>query len=274
MAHFSCPKCGLGLEDRPHCLVFAAGHSYDKAKSGYVNLLLPGKGAGQHGDDREMVRARRDFLDRGFYAALADRVASIAASLCPDGGTVLDSGCGECYYTAKADEAIRSAGKTAELFGIDISKDAVNAGAKRCRSLHLAAASAYHLPFPDGGADLILDLFAPFAEEEFARVLKPGGTVIKAAPLPMHLMELKEAVYDEVYPTKPEPQNYAGFVPVAEEEVKTLAHLPDGQTVRDLFSMTPYAHKTSESDRKKLDGVVALDVRFEFVIRLYRRIGE
>lgn len=274
MAQFSCPKCGLGLEDRERCFVCAAGHSYDKAKSGYVNLLLPGKGAGQHGDDREMVRARRDFLDRGFYSALASRVSAIAASLCPDGGVVLDSGCGECYYTALAAEAIRSAGKNAEVFGIDVSKDAVNAGAKRDRSLRLAAASAYRLPFPDGSADLILDLFAPFAEEEFARVLKPGGTVIKAAPLPMHLMELKQAVYDEVYPTKPEPMCYAGFSLVSEEEVKTCAHLPDGQTVRDLFAMTPYAHKTSETDKRKLDLLDCLDVRFEFGIHLYRRDGE
>ena len=61
-----CPVCGGALEKRAGAYRCQKNHSFDIAKSGYVNLLL-NSSQGHHGDDKLMVRARRDFLDKGYY---------------------------------------------------------------------------------------------------------------------------------------------------------------------------------------------------------------
>lgn len=76
---FVCPKCrgALVLLDGgvKKC---AAGHSYDRARAGYYNLLL-GSSGGEHGDNKMMVEARRAFLAGGYYSPLAERVAALVA---------------------------------------------------------------------------------------------------------------------------------------------------------------------------------------------------
>ena len=67
MCSFCCPVCSLPLEESERTYTCANAHSFDKAKSGYVNLLTHAANThGNHGDNRDMVRARRDFLDQGY----------------------------------------------------------------------------------------------------------------------------------------------------------------------------------------------------------------
>ena len=48
-----CPLCGGELTKNADVFRCAAGHSYDAARSGYVNLLPPGKGRNKKtGDER------------------------------------------------------------------------------------------------------------------------------------------------------------------------------------------------------------------------------
>lgn len=68
------------------------------------------------------------------------------------------------------------------MLGVDISKDALAAGGKRNRALTLAVASLFELPLADRSCDLVVNLFAPLALEEFRRVLKPGGTPVARHP--------------------------------------------------------------------------------------------
>ena len=65
---WTCPKCGETLSFSERCARCPAGHCYDIAKEGYVNLLL--STGGIHGDSREMVEARRRFLGSGAYEPL------------------------------------------------------------------------------------------------------------------------------------------------------------------------------------------------------------
>ena len=63
---FVCPICGgeLAVCDSliKRCPL---GHSFDRARAGYYNLLPSGSG-GVHGDNAEMVSSRRAFLSLGF----------------------------------------------------------------------------------------------------------------------------------------------------------------------------------------------------------------
>ena len=61
-----CPVCGNQLEQKDGSYRCIKGHCFDISSTGYVNLLLSGgKASGVHGDSKEMVRARQDFLSKG-----------------------------------------------------------------------------------------------------------------------------------------------------------------------------------------------------------------
>jgi 23S rRNA (guanine745-N1)-methyltransferase len=69
-----CPKCRAPLSRVGNAAKCFAGHSFDFAKEGYLNLLF-GNVGGTHGDNREMLLCRRAFLESGHYAPLRDAMA-------------------------------------------------------------------------------------------------------------------------------------------------------------------------------------------------------
>ena len=86
MVNLRCPVCAGALEKRAGAYLCPKNHSFDIAKSGYVNLLL-NSSQGHHGDDKLMVRARRDFLDKGYYDRFIAAVADAAAEFTPQEAT-------------------------------------------------------------------------------------------------------------------------------------------------------------------------------------------
>ena len=95
---FICPICGQAMEDNNKTLFCINRHSFDKAKSGYVNLFLS-SGTGNHGDSAEMIKARRSFLEAGYYLPLAELLYSVIADYVPKKSVIVDAGCGEGYYS-------------------------------------------------------------------------------------------------------------------------------------------------------------------------------
>ena len=255
-----CPVCGGTLPTGEGLARCEKGHSFDRARSGYWNLLLDSASHG-HGDDKEMLRARRAFLEAGWYRPLTDGVADLAEKALPNGGSLTDAGCGEGSYTAAVLDALATAGKTARAFAFDVSKEAARMTASRLKDrATVFVASAYHIPLSSFSQDLVLSLFSPFAREEFARILKPGGRLLRAVPAEDHLWELKEALYDTPRPNAPDPaEEDALFIPVKTVPVRRELRLP-GDAVRSLFQMTPYARKTSSGDVAKLDALRELTV--------------
>lgn len=51
------------------------------------------------GDNKEMVIARRAFLDKGFYSPLIDKLINFYQEFASDNAIMLDAGCGEGFYT-------------------------------------------------------------------------------------------------------------------------------------------------------------------------------
>ena len=266
---FICPICKQKLELFENKIVKCpSGHSFDRAKEGYYPLLL--SSGGMHGDNAQMVEARRAFLSAGFYAPLARRVAALAAELLPPGGTVLDAGCGEGYYTSVIADALASAGSCGQVCGFDISKDAVRRAAKRDPRLHLAVAGSYHIPVADRSVDLLVDLFSPLAAEEFCRVLKSHGVFLMAIPAEDHLFELKAAVYDTPYRNSPKDPALPGFDRLATERLTFRMDLSDRAAVSALFGMTPYAYRTPADGRARVAALDRLSVTADFLLFTYR----
>lgn len=182
-----CPVCGSDLALADRVLACPSGHAFDVARQGYVNLLT-GKGAASTADTTEMVAARREFLDAGHYARIAEAIVDAATdSITGADGVFLDAGAGTGYYLASLLDAFpQHAG-----IALDISKHAARVAARSHERVGAIVADVWApLPLRDGCAALVLVVFSPRNAEEFARVLAPGGMLIVVTPNPEHLIEL------------------------------------------------------------------------------------
>ena len=216
-----------------------------------------------------MVRARTAFLEGGYYEPLLQEMLSLLGNKLSETPKIMDAGCGEGWYTQALHRHLVDCGKTPKTVGVDISRDALTAAAKRRFDAEFAVASLFHVPLPDEWADLILNVFAPDCMEEYHRILSPKGFLLKVIPGEDHLLELKNAVYDSVYKNEVVYPSYEGFSLVETRDLRYTLHLPDGETVKNLFAMTPYGRKTSPADLAKLDGISRLDTVTSFHLLLY-----
>ena len=271
MLDLICPICGQPLHRDERTYRCAKRHSYDMARSGYVNLLPPSPGGKRHGDDVRMVAARTAFLSAGYYDHLQLAVAALADALCANGGAVVDAGCGEGAYTKRVYDRLAVSGKAPQMVGIDISVAALRHAARLLPQGIFCAASTASMPLADNSADLILNIFSPFMADEFRRVLRPGGHLIRVVPMARHLWELKAAVYDTPYENPPTPLDADGFAIVRQQALRQEMYLPTQQAVQDLFQMTPYYYKTGAADQRKLEQVSSLRVTTEFEIAVYAK---
>lgn len=268
----TCPVCGGALADGDKTLRCPAGHSFDMARQGYVNLLLRAQSGGRrHGDDKRMVDARRAFLDTGRYAPLRDALCALAAEHTAGDVRMLDAGCGEGYYTAAVAAALRGAGRACSAVGVDISKTALIAAARRRADLTLAVASVSALPVGDGSTDLLLNVFAPESDREFARVLRPGGVLLKAVPLERHLYGLKKAVYDRPYENPAPAYAPEHFTLLDRRDVCYTAVISPREMIENLFMMTPYYYKTGKDDQARLAALDSLETELAFAILVFCR---
>lgn len=242
-------------------------HCFDFSASGYVNLAPPSQSLS--GDSREAVHSRTRFLDAGYYAPIKEAVCEMLEKYCPN-GLVVDAGCGEGYYTAAM------ANSAASVVGFDLSKFGIDAAAKRARREKLdnalfAVSGIYSMPLRDGCADAVVSLFAPCAEEEFSRILRPGGVVIAVGAGENHLLGLKKAIYDDVYKNTPREDMPKSMKKREEKQVCVSISLTESDTIRDLFSMTPYYYRTSEEDITKLNALTYLETEVDVTVSIYQK---
>lgn len=268
-----CPLCGEPLLFHQNSFRCKNRHTYDRARSGYVNLLdVSRKRAKIPGDNKLMAAARRDFLNKGYYEPLSNALNSACLSL--TGGkapVILDAGCGEGYYTARLAEAFLREGVQPELLGVDISKFAADLAARRCKNAVFAAASLFRLPVADNVCDFVLNLFAPYCGEETLRVLKPNGFFLMAIPGKDHLWELKQAVYETPYKNEVRDYPLDGFRFLKAQKIETVLDLSSREDILHLFEMTPYYYKTSRRDQERLEMLDRLSVTASFELLIYQK---
>ncbi|MCG3099308.1 23S rRNA (guanine(745)-N(1))-methyltransferase [Enterobacter cloacae] len=267
---FSCPLCHAPLTRSEKSYTCPQGHQFDMAKEGYVNLLpVQHKRSREPGDSADMMQARRAFLDAGHYLPLRESVAQMLdESLGESSSAILDIGCGEGYYTARFAEVARK--RSALTFGLDVSKVAIRAAAKRYTDVTFCVASSHRLPFDDASMDAVIRIYAPCKAEELARVVKPGGWVITVTPGPRHLMELKGLIYDEVRLHAPHSEQLAGFTLKQEASVAYEMTLKGEEAVA-LLQMTPFAWRAKPEVWETLAARSAFCCQTDFSIHVWQR---
>ncbi len=186
VAALACPHDRRDLELLDGALGCPEGHRFDLARQGYATLTAaPLRHAG---DPAPLLERRARVHAAGLlevvHSALRDHLA--AASV-PE-GHVIDAGAGPGTYLAVALETL----PTRYGVAVDVSK----AAARRAARAHPRAGAVVAdlwtgLPIRTGAAAVLLDVFAPRAPAEFARVLTPGGALLVVTPTTRHLAELR-----------------------------------------------------------------------------------
>lgn len=189
---FTCPVCQDTLEAVDKRFVCPQNHSFDMAKQGYINLLLNGK-KDKHYDKASFER-RHQILEAGFY----DHILKVIEELVLDDGAekvILDVACGEGYYARQ----LAQKGKN-RVLAFDLSKDSIALAAKKDISKNATwfVGDLAKLPLADQSVDVILDIYSPANYQEFKRVLKPGGKLIKVVTASEHVAELRQAAKEQL----------------------------------------------------------------------------
>lgn len=265
---FTCPHCRapMYVSDNGKS-AFCWGerrHCFDFSSDGYLSM---GQGGG---DSKEAVKARKAFLSKDYYLAGAEEICRVVKKYIAEDAIIVDAGCGEGYYTNKL--ALLSAATV----GFDLSKFACAAAAKSARTEGVSnvlyvTGSVFDLPIADSSVDMVVNIFAPCAENEYSRILKDGGYLVVVGAGEEHLMGLKEALYENTYLNSAR-ADMPKEMTLVERTCKAFnIEVLGNDDISSLFLMTPYYWRTKTGDKEKLAGLSALKTKIEFEISVYRK---
>lgn len=237
IALLRCPRCGGGIERRGRSLLCPKGHCYDLSRYGDVNFAP---------EKRESFYTKALFESRArvFAAGVFDPVmAAIDEALAPriageHPSVLVDAGCGEGFYTRRVLE-----GTPMTRIGFDLCKEAVRLAARRGRDASFFVGDLANIPLGDGCADVLLDVFTPANYAQFARVLRPGGLLVKLSPRAGYFTELREAARGLLrrgeYDGAPVEQYAQKHITLLEKREITYTLPIDAALAADLARMTP-----------------------------------
>jgi 23S rRNA (guanine745-N1)-methyltransferase len=269
-----CPVrgCGESLERGERTVRCPRGHSFDVARSGYLNLLQPqDRRSATPGDRPESAAARRRLYAAGhgesLLAALREQLEACALPARP---AVLDVGCGEgSLLGALAEE------RAMEAHGLDLSVAAIEMAARRWPEVTWVVANADRLlPYAAGSFDVVLALSARLPVAELRRVMAPAGRLLVATPASDDLAELRGALLGE--PLERDRLNRAAealapaFALEARGEARHVARL-DAAAVRDVLDATYRGARHSQQARR--DELGAMEVTMSFDIGRFRPVN-
>lgn len=258
--------CRAPLTREERSYVCANRHSFDIARSGYLNLLQPQDRKSRNpGDSAVAVAARRRFLDRDLAAPLVDQVVRLLPLRQQD--VVLDVGCGEGHHLASFR---RSSG--AEAHGTDISVPAIELAARRYGDcLWVVANADRFLPYADASCDAITSITARMNPAEFRRLLRPGGRLLVVVPAADDLIELRAEILGEAVARDRSDRTAETFAPLFELESRSeIRHIVtlDRDAITDV--MTSSYRGLRKRERERLERVDAMDVTLSRDALLFR----
>ena len=138
------------------------------------------------------------------------------------------------------------------MWGIDLSKIAVQYAAQRYTSINFAVANIYRLPILPDSVDLIIQILAPTHEAEYARVLKQGGYLVTITPNADHLWALKAHIYETPHKHQPKVPSFTHFTLRDKATIRDSIVLDNPEDIQAIFRMTPYYWRASQGVREQV----------------------
>ena len=270
---FQCPLCFLPLTQHQNHWICDNNHQFDLAKEGYVNLMpAHHKRSKNPGDNKEMMQARRAFLENQHYQPLRQAVIDTVLQHLDlsQHNQLLDIGCGEGYYTSELATALQKQNPLNQVYGLDISKVAIKYAAKRYPQAQFCVASSHRLPFADQSLNGIIRIYAPCKDEELVRTVKTGGIIVTVTPAPRHLYQLKEAVYQSVRLHDSQAKAINGFELIKQTTLPYTMTL-NSQDAVALLQMTPFAWRAADTVWQQLKGNEQHKIEADFAISIYKK---
>jgi len=263
-----CPLCQSVFQQNTEGVSCINQHQFDRAKDGYFNLLpVQHKNSKNPGDTKEQLKARREFLQAGYFEPLKQALYSVIDK---EAESLLDLGCGEGHFTSAFAELLPNA----DIYGVDIAKAGIALAAKAAKkktNLNYWVASNFDLPLEDQSMDVIVRILAPSKDSELLRVLKSNGKLILVVPGQQHLIELRKKIYQEIRPLQALPE-VDGFELTKTTNIQFSITLDQPEKVKSLLNMTPFAWKINQ-DKKDLLFSEKLNDAADFLIGEYEMIS-
>lgn len=260
-------KCHAPLARDDRRMACPHGHSFDIARSGYVNLLQPqDKRSDSPGDSADAVAARRRLLDRGLGDFALEAMVDVLRAESPR--TLLDLGCGDGWHTDAFARAL-----AAETHGLDISIPAIDRAARSYAGVTWVVANGdRRLPFADGAFDCITSITARLQPEEFARAITEDGCVLVVLTAADDLIELREVLGGERVERDRVERTVEMFAPFLQCTARRRAAISttiDRATVDDILASTYRGARRREQER--LANVTELDITLSRDLLLFKR---
>ncbi len=270
----ACPIDGLVLQHHDGTLKCEQGHSYDIARQAYVNLLpVQHKKSRDPGDSKAMVTARARFLNAGFYAPIASRLAELSLEYSAGTSSLscVDAGCGDGYYLDYFYHYLEQQHAQAEymLTGLDISKWAILAAAKRNRDITWVVGNSQYAPVCADSVDILWSVFGFSHGAGFSKMLHTAGKLIRVDAGPDHLLELREIIYPvvrRVDQSSAVVRQEVGFRQIDNQSLCYQTAAVGQPLLSDLLLMTPHLYRASHEGKQALQQieqmVLTVDVRY------------
>ena len=272
----ACPVCGAELTIRAADAACPNAHSFDRARSGYLNLLLSNKKqSAEPGDSVDMLNSRRAFLRAGFYDQMA-AAANTAVAAIVSGRTeihVADLGCGEGYFTALLHRALVSASPAHACYGVDISRPGIKLATTYDRAINWIVASLHHSPFRPRSLDVVLSMFAPIDAADVRRIVRDEGALVTVTPGPDHLDALRHIIYPSVKPHPRTPALMAGdtqFEQTVSARVRYPIAVDTPQQIMNLLAMTPYYWNINRATMARIEALSRLELTVDAYVSVFR----
>jgi len=252
-----------------------AGHAFDIARSGYVNLLQPqDRRSSRAGDSRETVEARARLFALGLSESLVRTLRGLMPSPASSEPWVVDLGCGSGDIVAGL-----VANSSWRPLGLDLSVPAVDRAARSYPDgLWVVANADRRLPLLDASVQVVLSVHARRNPAEAARILAPGGRLIVAIPAADDLIELRAAIMGESTPIDRSAallSEHAEHFDLLERTRSSVRRQVGPDALRDLLRGTYRGERTSAAGRlatlSAMDVTLASDV---FLLATRGRIEE
>ena len=256
---FLCPVCKQPFQLQEYSLICAQNHRFDLSKKGTLYFLSHSI---QTEYNKKMLLHRGRLIQSGMYQPLLEKIIA-AMDLT---GSTLDVGCGEGSFLAELSQL----GLAGSKYGFDISKEGIYLASNQPIEAFWSVADLTNLPFANQSMNTILNIFSPSHYQEFQRVLKQDGTVIKVIPEADYLKELRAAFYPEdktkqTYSNEKVLAKFSKEMAVLSDERVTFTYAIPKEYRLDLLEMSPLEWGVADQVKEALQenplSEITIDVR-------------